>query len=254
MSKFISLLFLVLCVTLTNGQTTEKRKLTTFDKVFISGSLDAVLENGQDESVIIESANIPVERIVTEVKGSSLYVYIDNKNEKYRNVRVKVRITCKNLVAINKSGSGNLSGNASFKGGDFGLDLSGSGNINLDGSIMGKEVRVNKSGSGNIKIGSIEADNISVVVSGSGNTDIAKGSTQKQTIRLSGSGNINMPAVNSEICTASISGSGDIDIQVSKSLDGKISGSGNITYHGNGQLINSSIAGSGKYIRSHSDN
>jgi len=246
MSKFVSLLLLVLFATLTNGQTTEKRKLSAFDKVYISGALDAELENGQDESVNIESANIPIDRIVTEIKGSSLYVYIDNKNENYRNVRVKVWITCKNLVAINKSGSGNLSGGASFKGDNFDLDLSGSGNINLDGSIRGKEVKVNKSGSGNIKIGNIEAENISVVVSGSGNTDVAKGSTKQQTIRLSGSGNINMPAVNSETCTVSISGSGDIEVQVSKSLDGKISGSGNITYHGNAQVINSAIAGSGR--------
>jgi hypothetical protein len=246
MSKFVSLFMLLLCASVTNGQSTEKRNLTAFDKVFISGALDAVLENGQNESVSIESTNLPTEKIVTEVKGNALYVYIDNKNEIYRNVRVKVLITCKNLVAINKSGSGNLSGGASFKADDFSVDLSGSGNIKLDGSIQAKEVRVNKSGSGNTKIGSIEAENVSVVVSGSGNTDIASGSSKKQTIRLSGSGNINMPAVNSETSIASISGSGDINIQVSKSLDGKISGSGNIMYHGNAQVTNSSISGSGR--------
>jgi len=246
MSKFVNLFILVLLATFANGQTTENRKLSSFDKVYISGALDAVLENGSEESVKIESANIETSKIVTELKGQSLYVYIDPKNENYRNIRVKVFITCKNLVMIHKSGSGNLSGGASFKSADFDLDVSGSGNINLEGSILGKVVRVNKSGSGNIKLRNIEAEDISVIVSGSGNTEITKGITKKQTIRLSGSGNINMPNVDSEASTATISGSGDIDIRASKSLEGKISGSGNILYHGNAQVTNSSFSGSGR--------
>ncbi len=50
MSKFISLFALILLATFANGQSTETRKLSSFEKVFISGSLDAVLENGNDES------------------------------------------------------------------------------------------------------------------------------------------------------------------------------------------------------------
>ncbi len=246
MTKFVSLFGMILLATFANGQTTEIRKLNSFDKVYISGVLDALLENGNEESVKIESATIETSKIITEIKGNSLYVYIDPKNENVRNIRVKVLIKCKNLVTIHKSGSGNLSGGASFKADDFDLDVSGSGNINLDGSIQGKGVRVNKSGSGNIKVGSVEAENFTLVFSGSGNTEVTKGKVKIQTIRLSGSGNINMPNVDSEVCTASISGSGDIEIGVSKSLEGTISGSGNITYHGNAQVTRSSFAGSGR--------
>jgi hypothetical protein len=246
MLKFVSLFTLVLVASLANSQTTENRKLSAFEKVDISGSLDAVLVNGNDESVKIESSSMPIANIITEVKGNALYVYIDNKNKNYHNSRVKVFITCKNLVSIHKSGSGNLSGGAFFKAADFDLDMSGSGNIILDGSIQGKDIRFNKSGSGNIKVGSIEADNVTIVVSGSGNTDIPKGTTKKQTIRLSGSGNIKMADLDSEESKASISGSGDIEIRASKTLDGKIAGSGNILYHGNAQVINSTVSGSGR--------
>jgi len=246
MPKLLNLFALLILATFVHGQTTENRKLNSFDKVYISGALDAVLEKGNDESVRIESANIETAKIITEIKGQSLYVYIDPKNENYRNVRVTVTIKCKNLVMIHRSGSGNLKGGGSFKGDSFDLDMSGSGNMNLEGSIQGKEVRINKSGSGNIKLGNVEGENLVVTVSGSGNTDIAKGATKKQTIRLSGSGNINMPNVESEAATASISGSGDIDIRVGKSLEGTISGSGNITYHGNAQVTKSSFSGSGR--------
>ena len=246
MPKFVNLFALLFLAIIANGQTTENRKLSSFDKVYISGALDAVLENGNEESVKIESANIETTKILTELKGSSLYVYIDPKNENYRNIRVKVMITCKNLVTIHRSGSGNLSGGASFKAPDFDLDMSGSGNINLEGSILAKVIRINKSGSGNIKVGSIEAENVTIGVSGSGNTEITKGKVKIQTIHMSGSGNINMPHVESETCTASISGSGDIEIGVSKSLEGTISGSGNITYNGNAQVTHSSFSGSGR--------
>src|SRR6187200_131636 len=106
MSRFVSLLILLSLSTFANGQTTENRKLSSFDKVYISGALDAVLENGNEESVKIESGNIETTKIITEVKGSSLYVYIDPKNENYRNIHVKVFIKCKNLVTIHRSGSG----------------------------------------------------------------------------------------------------------------------------------------------------
>ncbi|MGC4035815.1 MAG: head GIN domain-containing protein [Chitinophagaceae bacterium] len=238
---FVGAFMLSACIA--SAQQTETRKLSSFDKMDLSGPFDIILDKGSEESVKIIAENVPLNKIITEVSGKTLEIRLE-KGE-YRNVKGKIYVTYKDVDAINKSGSGNLTCNNDFTAGQFSLDFSGSGNISGK-SIKAAHVKISKSGSGSIKLQGVDADDADFGMSGSGDVDINGGTAKTQTIHLSGSGSIRSNGMKSTECTASISGSGNIDVAVSGSLSGIISGSGNITYDGDPQVKKMSMSGSGR--------
>jgi hypothetical protein len=235
---------LLLTTTIAFSQGTESRKLSTFSKLELTGSLEAFMEKGSEESVKIVTEGVSTEKIITDVKGNTLEVYMEKGN--YHNIRVKVYITYKSLDAIDKSGSGNLTCNSDLSSSDFELNSSGSGNIIFLKKIKAQQVKLRKSGSGNIKLGALETDDADLEFSGSGDFHVSDGYAKKQSIHLSGSGNFIGNGLKSNECSAFISGSGSIDISVSQSLEGTIAGSGNITYEGDAQVTKAGIIGSGR--------
>lgn len=106
------------------------------------------------------------------------------------------------------------------------LEINGSGKIVVKGEFIGQSVE-NR-------------------INGSGDISMDQGSFHILQSIINGSGSITTSNINAIDGYAEISGSGDIDIRVSKSLDARINGSGNINYWGNPFGVNTSINGSGK--------
>ena len=121
------------------------------------------------------------------------------------------------------------------------------GNIKIEGTLKSPELDIEISGSGNIS-GSIKSDNLDVIQSGSSNIRLA-GTAEKAEFECSGSGNIICGDLSLDYCTVEMSGSGNAELLVNKELSAEISGSGNVKYKGQGTIINSSTAGSGKIRR-----
>ena len=92
-------------------------------------------------------------------------------------------------------------------------------------------------------------DTFGVKISGSSNITIEKGSARLFKAVIEGSGDIKAFGFQSEEADLRVSGSGDTEIAVSKKLDVKISGSGNVFYMGDPASINTEISGSGRLIR-----
>jgi len=225
------------------SQGTETRKFSAFSKLDIGGPFEVIIEKGNEESAKIIAEGVSLEKIITEVRGSTLDVYLEKGD--YRNIKVKIYLTYKNIDAIDKSGSGNLTCNSDLSATGFDLGLSGSGNVTSK-KIKTQQIKIRKSGSGNIKISSLETDDADLSLSGSGDLEISDGYSKTQSIHVSGSGNVRANDVKSNECIASISGSGNISVNVSQSLSGLISGSGNIVYDGDAQVKKMGISGSGR--------
>jgi hypothetical protein len=242
----VLLLILLLITAVVSAQQTETRNVPAFDKLDIGGSFDAVLKQGNETSVKITAENIDVKKILTESKGNTLRIFLVKGI--YHNIKIKLEITYTNLDAIERSGSGNLTGESDITStGDFHLSSSGSGNITINGKIRATgQAIVGKSGSGNIKLAGLQAEGVHMNFSGSGNFAVDEGSAKTQTVHLSGSGNVNAYGLKSETCTAAVSGSGDIKVYVSSLLEATIVGSGNINYRGDAQVKKVSVHGSGR--------
>jgi len=228
-----------------SAQQTETRKVTDFTKLDIGGSFDAVLRQGNETSVKIITENIDTKKILTETKGNTLRVFLEKGF--YKNIKIKLEITYKDLDELHKSGSGNLTCASDLGGaGDFDLSLSGSGNMTIEGTVKGSSISIARSGSGNMKLARLQSDRSKMTFSGSGNFEVRDGAAKTQSIHLSGSGNVSAYGLKTETCAAAVSGSGDIEISVSNSIEAFISGSGNIEYRGNAQVNKLQVHGSGR--------
>lgn len=210
---------------------TEIRNLSPFDEVRNSGSLKVVLQQGNTESVKIETEEIELTDIITEVEKNELKVYLRSKGKgSWRSTRYKgkaiVYVTFKKIKGISNAGSGTIVGEGNFSGDNFEIKQSGSGNIRIS--------RLTTTGK------------VDVAISGSGNLQIEGGTAKEIEAKISGSGNIDLGRFEGQNVQAKISGSGNILVNASQSLYAKISGSGNIGYRGNATNVEKTISGSGK--------
>ncbi len=240
-----NLMFLAVLIWSTTAfaQGTETRKLGNFRSVEAGGSFDTEIEQGNENTVTIEAKGVDPEKIVTEVKGDVLKVYMKRGN--YNNIRTTVYVTYKNLEGVSGSGSGNLVCKSAFSAPNFTLSNSGSGNLECQDGIKAKNLSLDLSGSGNVSLTTIEAEDFEVSMSGSGNLKAASGYANRLTIDKSGSGNIKAYGVKSEVCAVDMSGSGNVDISADKSIEGSISGSADLNYQGDATVSNMRTSGSG---------
>ncbi|TAG94525.1 MAG: DUF2807 domain-containing protein [Bacteroidetes bacterium] len=209
---------------------TETRNITNFNQISNSGSLKVVVQQGATESVKVETEDIELADIITEVIDNKLNIYLKGQKSwrkiaRYKGIAI-VYVTFKNVVKINNAGSGT---------------------IISEGSINLENVEIRQSGSGNIRITQLKvATKVDASISGSGNLQIESGSSKQIEAKISGSGNIDAGRFETENAEAKISGSGNILINASKNMSAKISGSGNIGYRGSASSVEKSISGSGK--------
>lgn len=203
---------------------TEKRAVSGFDAVSLSGTGDVTLTQGESESLEIEAEDNIIPHIVTEVKGSTLYIYEDQRASRtsLQPTRpIHFNLAIKNLKSFDLSGAGSIHA-ASLKADSLSISISGAGNIILD---------------------KLEANTLTTTVSGTGNVDIA-GKAAQQNSHMSGMGNYRTPNLQTQSSVIEISGAGNATVWALDSLSAHISGAGSITYYGQPQ-VTQSISGIG---------
>jgi hypothetical protein len=211
----------------------EKRSVSGFHGVAVSGSIELFLTQANEESVAI-SADDPKERdkVITEVKNGVLHIYLENKNR----FKIDWKLNSKKIRAY-----------VSIKNIDY-LSSAGSGNVHIEGSLKADKLKINISGSGNLKGDLAIKDDLTIGLSGSADADLS-GKAEKSDFHISGSGSIGTYDFVTEFCKVSISGSGNVKTTVNKELSAHISGSGNVYIKGEGMIRDYTSSGSGKFKR-----
>ena len=215
-----------------NDPNAQKRSVSGYHGVSISGSVELFITQGEEESVAVSAADTRwLDRIITEVRAGILYIHWKNKS----NVTIDFGKNPKKIKAY-----------VSIKDIDY-LASSGSGRIHIEGKLKADKFKVRLSGSGDIH-GDIAVSDLSVGISGSGNTDLS-GTSGKANFSISGSGNIGSYDLATDYCDVSTSGSGNVRITVNKELSARTSGSGNVYIKGEGTISDFHSSGSGKFKR-----
>ena len=215
-----------------NDPNAQKRSVSGYHGVAVSGNIELFLTQGNEESVVI-SADDPKwrDRVITEVKDGILQIYPEHKNK----IQIDWGTNAKKIRAY-----------VSVKDIDY-LSSSGSGKTHIEGGLKSDKLRIDISGSGNVE-GSLAIKDFSLGLSGSANADLS-GNAENSDMHISGSGNIRSYEFSTSFCKASISGSGNVRITVTKELSAHISGSGNVFIKGDGLIRDYSASGSGKFKR-----
>jgi Putative auto-transporter adhesin, head GIN domain len=209
------------------NEITVTRTTSDYDEISTGGAFSVELVAGKEGAITMVGDDNLLELIITKVENNKLKIYIEKGTWfDSRGELIKITVPFEDISKV-----------------DFG----GSGKITTKNPIKTSNLEVNLSGSGNAKIDA-STSSLSAILSGSGNLNM-KGSTNEISVKLSGSGGIDCSSLTSENATALISGSGNIDLNCSKSLIGKISGSGNIIYSGNPESVEKKISGSGNILK-----
>jgi Putative auto-transporter adhesin, head GIN domain len=234
--KSLKLFFISLLIsTATFAQSTSNVKLPPFQKVNIQGRFSVILQEGNEESIRIESEVMPIEEIEVKVEKEKLTVGknrdiwrnlkdLDHDNDFEVYGKVKIWITFRKLDEVR---------------------LSGSGSVKIESPLNTDQLSLITSGSGKIIVKDANIKDLAVKTSGSGFIKIIQGKIQNQTIKVSGSGDIDMMGAESQNTTCQVSGSGNVTVKVKGRLTAKISGSGNISYVGKPTELSNRITGSG---------
>lgn len=203
----------------------ETRNVGSFKGVQLNIPGKLYLRQGSPQKVVIEASREVLERIETDIVSGNLVIRQENgswwKSWKDRGT-IKVYITAPNLEHISVSGSGSIKSENTIRADRMYLGVSGSGDMDLE----------------------VETQNLDSKISGSGSMDL-KGRARNTEISISGSGNMDGESLSTNTCEVRISGSGNCRIEVSESLDSRVSGSGNIYYRGNPDKVSNHSSGSG---------
>jgi hypothetical protein len=243
--SLLSFCLILMSFQLSLAQFTQVRKISGFQKVKLQSSFDYILVQNEEESISIESERLPLEMIISELEADgTLKIYNKAAKRKFwddwdeskyldggeyqRVGKVRIIVNYKTLKEIGHAGSGSLRVKSPIECNDFKLQNSGSGLVSLE----------------KLSCNLAEIQNY-----GSGKIEINDGKCVNQNVKVSGSGDINLGEVISENVVCMIRGSGNIKLKVEKSLEGKVSGSGSITYVGNPAQVISKAYGSGSIRR-----
>ncbi len=223
-------------VTASKNYITEKRNISSFTAIQITGSPDVqyTQTSGSPSLEVYGSDNI-LEVLETVVEGNTLKIGFKKNTSVQKTGTLKIQVSGPALEKVSITGSGDLTFvNGMNSNGNLALSVTGSGDIEGKG-VSVNELKTSVTGSGDIKIRDIQSNSVSASVTGSGDI-LLTGTTSEATYRVSGSGDIKAADLVTQRADAQISGSGDIKCHVTEYLKGRVSGSGDIGYKGNPEI------------------
>lgn len=204
---------------------TIERSTGDYDGIAVSGWFDVDLVSGNEGEITLQGEENLLEYIITEVKDGKLVI----KTEKGVNLKssswkseIRITVPVQSISSVSMSGSGDIVGKTKIKSDKFSTAMSGSGDITLD----------------------IDSRTISASMSGSGDITLS-GTTKDFDATVSGSGDIEAYNLEADNVSATVSGSADIQVTAKKSIKARVSGSGDISYRGNPEKVDTKTSGSG---------
>ena len=204
---------------------TIERSTGDYEGIAVSGWFDVDLVSGNEGDITLQGDENLLEYIITEVKDGKLVI----KTEKGVNLKssswkseIRITVPVESISSVSMSGSGDIVGKTKIKSDKFSTAMSGSGDITLD----------------------IDSNLISASMSGSGDITLS-GKTTDFDATVSGSGDIEAYNLEADNVSATVSGSADIQVTAKKSIKARVSGSGDISYRGNPEKVDTKTSGSG---------
>ena len=230
MQKLFSLLILSGLMITASAQKTindanaEKRNVSGFHAIEVSGGIDLYLSQGE-EAVAVSAAKTEYrDKIITEVKNGVLKIWFEWKNGlkfNFDNHKLKAYVSVKNLD---------------------GLRASGGSDVDVDGTIKTTKLDMGISGGSDFK-GKIETDELKIEASGGSDVSIS-GKATKLSIDVSGGSDFSGYDLASDICNVEASGGSDVRVTVNKELSADASGGSDVYYKGSGLIRDLKTSGS----------
>jgi hypothetical protein len=220
---------------------TQTIDVSGFQRVTLEGFGDVFIEQGQTESLSVETDDNILPLLDIRVRGSELILGTKNGVDVNPSKGITYTLTVQDLDDITLAGSGAFHV-GSLSSGNFGISVSGSGDVNLSG-LEAEALSIRLNGSGNIFVENVDVQAVDSSLQGSGDIKL-EGQADTQKVRMGGSGNYLAGDLQTNTADVNVPGSADVTVWVEDELSITVSGSGNIRYYGT-PAIDQTISGSG---------
>jgi hypothetical protein len=201
----------------------QDRPVRNFNKIEVSGGFSVILTQGTVEKLTIEADDDILPKIITEVRGGTLIIKLENNTWNKNIKNLAAELTFINLDGIDVSGAVKITGTNPMKFSDLKIDGSGATKINLN----------------------LSATRLSCDFSGASEITF-KGNAPEFEVDLSGASNLDALEFLTRKCSIDCSGASDARVYATETLKVEGSGASKITYTGNPSNIDSDISGASK--------
>jgi len=210
-------------------QVSERREFGEFNRIAMRGVGKMFINQGKEQSDVIEGDKIGVSRISTNVSDGRLVIDIGrdwvekiSAGFDFISNDILIKITLKDLRE---------------------LEVTGAADIEV-GEIKTDALELKLIGASNLKVTELKADSLKTEIPGAGKVQV-EGKVKDQSVTLAGAGNFSGYKLESETAKVVLSGVGSAQLWVKKELDATIAGVGSVEYYGN-PTIKQSVAMLGK--------
>lgn len=146
---------------------TESRKVGTFTSIDVSGGYDVEVVVQQAPSLVISGESNILPQIITEIKGSTLFIY--NKGCISTQKRLKLKITSKQIQKISAAGANKIKV-SNLNNQTFNIAQSGGAKTELFGKT--KQIYIKVAGAGDVSAQKLYSQQAKVEISGAGNVNV----------------------------------------------------------------------------------
>jgi hypothetical protein len=207
-----------------NDANAEKRSVSGFHAVSVSGGIDLFLTQGNEEAVAVSASEKEYrDKIKTVVENGVLKISYETNwyNWSWRtNRKLKAYVSVKNLD---------------------GLTASGGSDVKVEGTLSAAKLNIDLSGGSDFK-GAVSVTDLGIDKSGGSDLDISGRATNVK-IDASGGSDVNAYGLTTDNCYAECSGGSDVTITVNKELEADASGGSDIHYKGSAVIKKKSSSG-----------
>ncbi len=194
----------------------ESRPVVGFTAVSLEGVGTVVIEQGDEESLLIEADDNILEHLKAEVVDGVLVLGFQGDALAFSFHPVKgitFRVKARTLDGIGLAGAGTVK----------------------TGSLIGDSLRVEGTGAGLVQIESFSGQRLTVDLDGGVGMTVA-GSVESQRVEIQGAGNYTADELQSLTAAVTIDGAGNARVWVEDGLHVSITGAGAVQYKGTPQV------------------
>ena len=242
MKKFIHSILvsshLLLGIIILSAQENEY-KVDSFDHIIISPHIEATLVAGDREMVVIEDADVPLDKLNVKVEGNTLKIYLDGaktytkskkveydgykgRHQLYDGTMITATISYKHLKS---------------------LQVRGDENIRLESPIDQKSLDLTLYGESEVHIGSVNLDNLKVVMYGESYLKLAEGEVNYQKYKAFGESEVNALGISNKSAKITAYGESEFMLNVSERIKVTSYGESEINYRGNPSIDKGVVLG-----------
>ncbi|WP_372774840.1 head GIN domain-containing protein [Mangrovibacterium sp.] len=201
---------------LAESQNQQKRIVSSFSQISVSGGIDLYLTQGAQEQVMVEADDDLIDKIITKVEGETLHIYIEKHTGwvwDWFQSR-KVYVTFDDLTRLEASAGADVAAN---------------------GAVNAETIRISASSGSDVAFERLFAQSVQLSTSSGADAKIA-GETRNLSADASSGSDLDCGDLIAQFVRAATSSGADVVVYAIESLTANASSGGDVLYKGNPKL------------------